>query len=171
MGVNRLGFLISLYISIIACGIWEGHLWVWWLWWWLDTRWVGGRRVQEYGFGRDIVMVGAAMPLPLKNTESSILRREKVIIMWGAFGSCTVWGWTGEVAMRPQAERHSPWSPERSLTVPQRWGMIFKGWRGVGGEGGERPLPLPLHSGWVGVIRVGGERPLPLPLLAERPPV
>ena len=49
-----------------------------------------GRRAQEYGFGRDIVLVGASMPLPLENTESSIQRREKVIIMWGAFESYTV---------------------------------------------------------------------------------
>ena len=48
---------------------------------------VSGGRVQDYGFGGNVIMVGAAMPLPLQNTKGGILGRKKVIIMWGAFRS------------------------------------------------------------------------------------
>ena len=54
-----------------------------------------------------------------------------------------------------------------SLPLPTGSGGIVGG---VVGVGRERPLPLLLLAGLSGVVGVGEERPLPLPLHEERPP-
>ena len=64
---------------------------------------------------------------------------------------------------------HGMGLPKRGLSVPHRWGTIFKGYE-VGGDG--RGNPLPKGQGGVdgGVVGAGRERPLPLPLYDKRPP-